>query len=123
MAEKEWRAQSEAQMMSQADKNGDQKLTKEEFSDLAATWFDKLDPDKAGKLSQEQFTERLGDVLPPPQGFGPPGGAPPGGLRSEAPERPRTGRGGFSSARFVGPGTGLGVAATTSSRGEPGLTR
>ncbi len=31
------------QMLSQADKNGDQKLTKGEFAALADAWFDKLD--------------------------------------------------------------------------------
>ena len=33
------------QMLSQADKNGDQKLTKDEFATLADSWFDKLDAD------------------------------------------------------------------------------
>src|ERR1035438_7435230 len=46
-------------MLAQADKNGDQKLTREEFVALADMWFDKLDTDKAGKLSQEQFVERI----------------------------------------------------------------
>src|SRR2546425_1673970 len=86
------------QMLSQADKNADQKVTKEEFSALADAWFDKLDSDKAGKLSQEQFTEKLSEVLLPPQGFGPPGGAPPGGG-----QRPGGGRG-FGPGRFIGPG-------------------
>lgn len=74
------------QMFSQADKNGDQKLTKVEFTALADAWFDKLDSNKTGKLSQEQFIEKLNDVLPPSEGFRPPGG-------------PR-----FGPARFVGPG-------------------
>jgi hypothetical protein len=65
------------QVMSQADKNSDQKLSKEEFTALADDWYDKLDKDKTGKLTQEQFVERIPDVLPPPQGFGPPGGGPP----------------------------------------------
>ena len=83
-----------AQMLSQGDKNADQKLSKEEMSALADAWFDKLDPDKTGKLSQEQFTLKFADVLPPPQGRQsvPGGGA------------PRGGRGGFGPARFVGPG-------------------
>src|SRR5262249_3029272 len=34
------------QMISQADKNGDQKLSKAEFVALADLWFDKLDTDK-----------------------------------------------------------------------------
>ncbi len=84
------------QMLSQADKNGDQKITKAEFSALADIWFDKLDLDKTGEVNQDQFTERLGEVLPPPQGFGPPGGRPPG-------ERQRPGGGGFGPGRFIGP--------------------
>ena len=102
-----------SQMLSQADKNGDQKLTKEEFVALADAWFDKLDSDKAGKLTQEQFTEKIGEVLPPPQGFGPPGGAPPGGG-----QRPGGGRG-FGPGRFIGPG--LFTAADTDKDGS--LTR
>src|SRR5215217_4171267 len=42
------------QILSQADKNADQKLTREEFAALADTWFDKLDPAKAGKVNEEQ---------------------------------------------------------------------
>ncbi len=101
------------QMLSQADKSGDQKLTKEEFTILADAWFDKLDGDKTGKLSQEQFTERLTEVLPPPQGSGPPGGAPPGGG-----QQPGGGRG-FGPGRFIGPG--LFTAADTDKDGS--LTR
>lgn len=76
------------QIFSQADRDTNQKVTKAEFTALADAWFDKLDPDKTGKLSQEQFVEKFGDVLPPPQGFGPPGG----------------GRGGFGPGRFMGSG-------------------
>jgi hypothetical protein len=87
------------QMMSQADKDADQKLSKEEFTALADVWFDKLDPDKAGKLDQDQFLARLNEILPPPQGFGPPAGGPPGGGPG-----PGGGRGGFGGGRFVGHG-------------------
>ena len=80
------------QMLSQGDKNSDQKLSKAEFTALADAWFDKLDTEKAGKLTQEQFSERLSDVLPPPQGG--PGG--PGGGRG--------GGRGFGPGRFIGPG-------------------
>lgn len=75
------------QILLQGDQNKDQELSNAEFSTLAGAWFDKLDVDKAGKLTQEQFTERFGDLLPAPQGFGPPGG----------------GRG-FGPGRFIGPG-------------------
>jgi len=95
------------QVLSQGDKNGDEKLSKEEFTALADAWFDKMDAEKAGKLSQEQFVEKLGEVLPPPQGFGPPGGGGPGGGR------------GFGPGRFIGPG--LFLAADTDKDGS--LTR
>src|SRR2546426_437333 len=36
------------QMLSKADKDGDKKLTKNEFTALADAWFDKLDSEKAG---------------------------------------------------------------------------
>jgi hypothetical protein len=104
------------QMLSQGDKNADQKLTKAEFTALADAWFDKLDTEKSGKLDQGQFTERLSTVLPPPQGFGrrdgagPGGGPPPGGGR---------GGGGFGPGRFIGPG--LFTAADTDKDGS--LTR
>jgi outer membrane protein assembly factor BamB len=102
------------QMFSEADKNGDQKLSQEEFIALADAWFDKLDPDKTGKVTQEQFTERFGELLPPPQGFGPPPGdePPDGGARPG-------GGSGFGPGRFIAPG--LFTAADTDKDGS--LTR
>jgi outer membrane protein assembly factor BamB len=88
------------QMLAQGDKNADEKLSKDEFSNLADAWFDKLDPEKTGKVSQEQFVERLGEVLPPPQGNGGPGGPPRGD--GPGPGGPRGG--GFGPGRFIGPG-------------------
>jgi hypothetical protein len=117
------------QVLSQADKSGDGKLTRDEFSVLADVWFDKLDPDKSGKLTQEQFTGKLGEVLPPPEGFGPP---PDGGDRPPNAERPREGdrppdaggsdrprRGGFGPARFAGPG----IFSATDTDKDGSLTR
>jgi hypothetical protein len=63
------------QLLSQGDKNGDQKLSKAEFAALADVWFDKLDPDKTGTVTQEQFGERFGSILAPPSGARPAGGA------------------------------------------------
>ena len=62
------------QMLSQGDQNADEQLTKSEFGALADAWFDKLDPEKAGQVTQEQFAERFGALLSAPPGFGPPGG-------------------------------------------------
>jgi hypothetical protein len=111
------------QMVTQGDSDKDQKLSKAEFSKLAETWFDKLDRDRTGKLTQEQFSERLGDVLPAPQrqGGGPGPGAGPGdgpgsaGAQAGRPPGgqdgpggpggpPGGGRGGFGPGRFIGPG-------------------
>ena len=89
------------QMLAQGDKNADQKLSKEEMSALADAWFDKLDPDKVGKLTQEQFSSRFGGLLPAPQN-------PPGG-----------GRGGRGFGGFIG--GGLFTATDTNKDGS--LTR
>jgi putative heme-binding domain-containing protein len=59
------------QMLVQADKDGDSKLTRAEFLALADAWFDKMDPDKAGKLNHQQFSEKFGELLPSSeQGYG-----------------------------------------------------
>jgi outer membrane protein assembly factor BamB len=93
------------QVVAQGDKNGDKALTKGEFAGLADAWFDKLDKDKAGKLDPQVFGERFGEILPPPEGFAPPGE---GGRR-----------GGFGPAR--GLAFGLFSAADTNKDGA--LTR
>ena len=59
-----------ALMLSTGDKDNDQKLSKAEFSDLADSWFDKMDPDKTGKVAQADFTTRLTAALTPQQGRG-----------------------------------------------------
>jgi hypothetical protein len=83
------------QAMSQGDRDVDQKLSKDEFVALADTWFDKLDAGKAGKLTRDEFSERIADVFPPPPGSGPPAG-PGGGFGG--------GGGNFRPGRFIGPG-------------------
>jgi hypothetical protein len=85
------------QMMTQGDKDGDKKLTKAEFTALADAWYDKVDPDKTGALTQEQFVAKFGEVLPAPQGGGPRGGGGGGGGGQ------RQGGGPVGPARFVGP--------------------
>jgi type 1 glutamine amidotransferase len=61
--------------MAAGGKNSDQKLSRDELSALADSWFDKLDREKAGKVSQQDFTARFASVLPPapanPAGRGP----------------------------------------------------
>ena len=78
------------QMMAQGDKDGDKKLSAEEMKALAANWFEKLDAEKSGKVSQEQFMSHFGEIIPMPQ-FGPQGGGPPGA--AGGPQRQGRGRG------------------------------
>ncbi|SPF37088.1 Calcium-binding EF-hand-containing protein [Candidatus Sulfopaludibacter sp. SbA4] len=54
-----------SQMLAAGDKNGDQKLSRDELNTLADTWFDKLDTEKAGKVSRQDFAARFASVLPP----------------------------------------------------------
>lgn len=61
-------------IMSEGDKNADQKLTADELKALGNAWFDKVDGPKAGKLELDQFSEKFGEILPQPQFGGPPGG-------------------------------------------------
>jgi len=49
------------------DTNQDQKLTRAEMTAVADAWFDKLDPQKAGSVSQADFGTRIAGVMPPPQ--------------------------------------------------------
>jgi hypothetical protein len=98
------------QMVAQADKDKDAKLSKAEFTALADLWFDKLDAEKAGKVTPEKFTERFAEALGmPPQ---PSGGQPPPAAPGEG-ERPgRRGPGGQrdggdpQGGRGRGPGGG-----------------
>ena len=68
-------AQLAMQMMTAGDKNADKKLSRDELLALADTWFDKLDTQGAGKVSQADFTARFAAVLPadpaPAMGRGP----------------------------------------------------
>jgi type 1 glutamine amidotransferase len=54
-------------MLTQGDSNADQKLSRAEAAALADAWFDKLDPQKAGTVSQADFGQRFAAVMPPPQ--------------------------------------------------------
>ncbi|HET6408855.1 MAG TPA: PQQ-binding-like beta-propeller repeat protein, partial [Chthoniobacteraceae bacterium] len=81
------------QIVAQADKNNDQKLTKDEFTRLAVEWFGKLDSAQAGKVDQQTFNDRFSDAMMPPR----PESTPDDGQR-----RGGGRRGGFG--RFVAPG-------------------
>ena len=55
-----------APMIAQGDKDGDQKLSRAEFTALASSWFDRLDPDKTGRVAQADFAPRFAALTPPP---------------------------------------------------------
>ncbi len=55
-----------AALVSQGDRNGDNQLSRDEMAALADSWFDKLDPPKAGRVGQPDFPVRFAAVLPPP---------------------------------------------------------
>lgn len=74
-----------AQIMRAGDANQDQKLTREEITALADSWFAKIDTASAGKVSQADFAARFASVLPPNPNAG--GGRAPG-----APQTGRPGR-------------------------------
>jgi type 1 glutamine amidotransferase len=59
-----------ALLITQADKNGDSKVTRQELAMLADNWYDKLDPDKSGKVTQADFTTRFAAIAPPAAGGG-----------------------------------------------------
>jgi len=55
-----------AQLIAQGDKNSDQKLSREEFTALADAWYDKIDSDGAGRVSQADFPQRFTAIVPAP---------------------------------------------------------
>jgi putative heme-binding domain-containing protein len=58
------------QIALEADKDADKKVSKKELLVLAETWFERLDHEKTGQLSQEQFSHRFPALLPSSeQGF------------------------------------------------------
>jgi type 1 glutamine amidotransferase len=61
------------QLLAQADKNNDQKVSRPELVALADTWFDKLDADKSGKIERADFVAHFNSaIMPAPAGA--PGG-------------------------------------------------
>jgi len=57
-----------AQIVAQADKDTDKKLSAAEFNALPDAWYDKLDVGKTGKVSAEQMSEKWYDAVPPLEG-------------------------------------------------------
>ena len=57
-----------AALVSQGDKDANQRLSRAEFSAVAAVWFDKLDPDTTGRIAQADFGARFGALTTPAGG-------------------------------------------------------
>ncbi|MBC8114972.1 MAG: hypothetical protein H7062_11370, partial [Candidatus Saccharimonas sp.] len=76
------------QLLSAADANKDQKLSRQEFLDLSAKWLREWDKDKNDSLNGEEITAGLNEAL------GPPPNAAPGGFKPPA---------GFGPGMFLGP--------------------
>jgi type 1 glutamine amidotransferase len=53
------------QMVSQGDRNNDQKLSREEVGALVDAWYDKLDSQRAGRVAQADFSERFSAIVAP----------------------------------------------------------
>ena len=71
-------------MVAQGDKDGDQKLSRSELDAVTAAWFDKLDQDKAGRVTQDVFMARFASLTPAPA----PRGGRAGADANAAPARP-----------------------------------
>jgi type 1 glutamine amidotransferase len=71
-------------MFAQGDSNNDQKLSRAELATLADAWFDTIDPQKTGTVSQADFTTRFAALLPAPA-------APPATVTAAAPRPAQTG--------------------------------
>lgn len=81
------------QILAQADRDGDATLTSAELAALADDWFKRLDPDPRGQVNEEQFADKLRELLSPPR-LGPPGDD----------SGPAGRSGGFGSPRLAMPG-------------------
>ncbi len=84
-------------IVTQADKNTDQKLTMAEMTALANEWFDKMDTDKSGRIAQADFAARYAAAQPQPAAAAGRGGAACGGrgagaAATQARRRSRAGR-------------------------------
>ncbi|HTX35948.1 MAG TPA: ThuA domain-containing protein [Bryobacteraceae bacterium] len=59
------------QIMEQADTNHTGKISRQQLDGLAGKWFDALDTDKAGKLSEADFARHFASLMPRPAPPGP----------------------------------------------------
>ncbi len=59
-------------LLVQGDRNGDGRLGREELRALADAWYDRLDPERSGRVDQAAFPQRFAAILPPPPPSSPP---------------------------------------------------
>jgi len=90
-------------MVTQGDRNNDQKLSKAEFTALADAWFDKLDTAKQGKVRQGDFSTRFAAINPAPAGGGGGGGAAAAGRGAGAAGAAPVARGSVSPGEGIWP--------------------
>ena len=57
-------AQIAAALVTQGDKNADQRLTVDELRAVIDAWFDTLDTAKAGRVTSTEFAERFNTIVP-----------------------------------------------------------
>jgi type 1 glutamine amidotransferase len=60
------------EILAQGDRDKDGQLGQEELRALADAWYDKLDPEKAGRVAKDVFPQRFTAILPPPPPSSPP---------------------------------------------------
>jgi type 1 glutamine amidotransferase len=95
-----------APMIAQGDKNADQRLSRDELNALTDAWFDKLDPEKTGRVAQADFGARFASLTPAPaRGTGADPGAAAGASPGGQPLWPEFNRinGGYFKFHWVDP--------------------
>ena len=55
-----------ARLVTAADKNGDDTVSRQKWAAVADDWFQKLDTGGTGKITRADFAEQLNSLLPPP---------------------------------------------------------
>lgn len=56
-----------SRLVTAADKNHDDTVSRQEWDALAAAWFQKLDTGNTGKITRADFVEHFNSLLPPPE--------------------------------------------------------
>jgi type 1 glutamine amidotransferase len=59
------------ELLAQGDRDKDGRLSRDELRSLADAWYDRLDPEKAGRVARDVFPQRFTAVIPPPPSSSP----------------------------------------------------